>query len=90
MRSIKRGARVYTCVGPYERHEAWTQKGGDGRCVCTYVVGRRWRGLSIDVCGKELWRLWQNDLKKKMTYKDQGSYVYNGRLVGVCPFVRVK
>ena len=52
MRSMKRGARVYTCVGPYERHEAWTQKGGDGRCVCTYVVGRRWRGLSIGVCRK--------------------------------------
>ena len=34
VRSMKRGARVYTCVGPYERHEAWTQKGGDGRCVC--------------------------------------------------------
>ena len=34
VRSVKRGARVYTCVGPYERHEAWTQKGRDGRCVC--------------------------------------------------------
>ena len=52
VRSMKRGARVYTCVGPYERHKAWTQKGGDGRCVCTYVVGRRWRGLSIGVCRK--------------------------------------
>ena len=51
MRSMKRGARVYTCVGPYERHEAWTQKGEDGRCV--YVVGgHRWRGLSIGVCRK--------------------------------------
>ena len=26
VRLMKRGARVYTCVGPYERHEAWTQK----------------------------------------------------------------
>ena len=31
--------------------------------MCLYVVGRhRWRGLSI---GVELWRLWENDLKKK-------------------------
>ena len=51
VRLMKRGARVYTCVGPYERHEAWTQKGGDGRCL--HVVGRhRWRGLLIGVCQK--------------------------------------
>ena len=24
VRSMKLGARVYTCVEPYERHEAWT------------------------------------------------------------------
>ena len=29
LRSMKRGARVHACVGPYERHEAWTEKGGD-------------------------------------------------------------
>ena len=29
VRSMKRGVRVYTCVGPYERHEARTHKGGD-------------------------------------------------------------
>ena len=40
------------CAGPYERHEAWTEKGGDGSCVYTYVVGRCWRGLSIGVCWK--------------------------------------
>ena len=52
VRSRKRGETVYMCVGPDERHEAWTQKGGDGRCVCTYVVGRRWRGLWIGVFRK--------------------------------------
>ena len=67
MRSMKRGARVYTCVGPYERHEAWTQKGGDGRCVCVYVVGRHAGEVYQSVCvGKELCRPWENDLKKKM------------------------
>ena len=54
------------CVGPYERHEAWTQKGGDERCVCM---------LQVDIAGevyrpKELWRLWENDLKKKMNVRD--------------------
>ena len=29
VRLMKTGARVYTCVGPYERHEARTHKGGD-------------------------------------------------------------
>ena len=37
-----------------------------------YVVGRhRWRGLLIGVCGNELWRLWENDLKKKMCAMDR-------------------
>ena len=52
MRSMKRGARVYTCVGPYERNEAWTQKKRRWK-VRVYMVGRyRWRGLSISVCRK--------------------------------------
>ena len=39
-----------------------------------YVVGRhRWRGLSIGVCGKELWRLWENDLKKKNEFVDSAD-----------------
>ena len=52
VRPMKRGARVYTCVGPYERNEAWTQKGRRWK-VHVYVVGRHcWRGLSIGVCRK--------------------------------------
>ena len=40
--------------------------------------------------GKELWRLWENDLKEKMSYKDLARYMYSGRLIGVRPFVRGK
>ena len=52
VRSLKIGARVYPCVGPYERHEAWTEKGVDGKCV--YVVAKhRYRGLAMGVGRKK-------------------------------------
>ena len=66
VRSMKRAVRVYTFVGPYERHKAWTHKGGDGRCVCMLyagIAGEVYRSVCV---GKELWRLWENDLKKKI------------------------
>ena len=65
MRSMKRGARVYTCMGAYERHEAWTEKGGDGKCVCMWYVdiAREVYRLAC-VEKKELWRPCENDPKK--------------------------
>ena len=53
------------CVGPYERHEAWTKKGGDGKYVCMWqadIAGEVYRSVCV---GKELWRPWENGLKKK-------------------------
>ena len=51
VRSMKRGARVYTCVGPYETQGMDTER--RRWKVRVYVVGRhRWRGLSVGVCRK--------------------------------------
>ncbi len=52
MRSMKRGARVYTCVCDRMRD---TRQGHIKEEIegAWYVVGRhRWRGLSIGVCRK--------------------------------------